>query len=358
VKLGALAAPLAAILLAGLLVTILLLALGAAPATVLAALIDGAFGNWLVCVDTLVKATPLLYCALAVALAFEGSLWNIGGDGQLIAGACAAGACGPRLSAWPHLAAILVMLLAGALGGALWGGLAGWLRARRDVSEVISTIMLNFTAMQFLSWAVHGPLMEASGALPESTPIAPSAELHYCLVPSRLNLGMMLAVVLAVACYVFLFHTAIGFELRALGRNRRAAAWFGISAGRLTFLTLALSGALAGLGGAVHVAAVTHRLYETLSPGWGYEAIAVALVARLNPLAIIPSAIFFGALDNGAQSMQRSAGVSPVLVQVIQALVIILLLAFDRIGPGWQGRAGQLQPLGRSSNPSGQSLNV
>jgi simple sugar transport system permease protein len=331
VKLRALAIPLAAIILAGVLVTLVLLALGAPPASVLSALIDGACGNWLAATDTLVKATPLLYCGLAVAIAFEGALWNIGGDGQLIAGALVAGACGPRLAGWPHPAAILVMLLAGAAGGASWGALAGWLRARRDVNEVIGTIMLNFTAAQMLSWAVHGPLMESSNAFPESAPIAPAAELQHFLPPSRLNLGMLLAAILAVACYVFLFHTATGFELRAMGRNRRAAAWFGIPAARLTIMTLALSGALAGLGGAVHVAAVTHRLYETLSPGWGYEAIAVALVARLNPLAIIPSAIFFGALDNGAQAMQRTAGVSAVLVQVIQALVIILLLALDRL---------------------------
>ncbi|HLW69145.1 MAG TPA: ABC transporter permease [Candidatus Binataceae bacterium] len=357
-KLGALAAPLAAIILAGLLVTLVLIALGAAPAMVLAALADGAFGNRLACVDTLVKATPLLYCALAVAIAFEGALWNIGADGQLIVGALAAGACGPRLGGWPHPAAILVMLLAGALGGALWGAFAGWLRARRDVNEVISTIMLNFTAAQLLSWAVHGPLMEASGAFPESAPIAASAELHHFLPPSRLNLGMLLAVLLAVACYVFLFHTAMGFELRALGRNRRAAAWFGISAKRLTIMTLTLSGALAGLGGAVHVAAVTDRLYESLSPGWGYEAIAVALVAQLNPLAIIPSAIFFGALDNGAQSMQRTAGVSPVLVQVIQALVIILLLAFDRLGLGRQDYDAGSASRGPEGESCGEILNV
>jgi general nucleoside transport system permease protein len=328
-KLDALAKPLAAVVLAAALVTLVVIALGASPATVFVALAEGAFGNWLACADTLVKATPLLFCGLAVAIAFEGALWNIGADGQLLIGALAAGACGPRLDGWPHPAAILVMLAAGVAGGALWGGLAGWLRARRDVNEVIGTIMLNFTAAQLLGWAVHGPLMEPGRAFPKSAPISASAELVRYLPPSRLNLGMLLAALLAIACYVFLFHTAVGFELRAMGRNRRAAAWFGIPAARLTVVTMAMSGALAGLGGAVHVAAITHRLYEKLSPGWGYEAIAVALVARLNPLAIIPTAIFFGALDSGAQAMQRTAGVSPVLVQVIQALVIILLLAFD-----------------------------
>jgi simple sugar transport system permease protein len=331
--LDALAKPLAAIALATAIVALVVSALGASPVTVFGALAEGAFGNWLACSDTLVKTTPLLYCGLAVAIAFEGALWNIGADGQLLIGALTAGACGPRLGTWPHPVATVAMLTAGVAGGALWGGLAGWLRAHRDVNEVIATIMLNFTAAQLLSWAVHGPLMEPARAFPKSAPISVNAELAHYLPPSRLNFGMPLAVLLAIACYLFLFHTTVGFELRAMGRNRRAAAWFGIPADRLTILTMALSGALAGLGGAVHVAAITHRLYETLSPGWGYEAIAVALVARLNPLAILPTAIFFVALDNGAQAMQRTAGISPVLVQVIQALVIMLLLAFDSAAP-------------------------
>jgi ABC-type uncharacterized transport system permease subunit len=330
-NLAAAARAIAALALASLAATLILTALGASPGTVFAALVEGAFGNGVACVDTLVKATPLVFCGLAIAVAFEGALWNIGADGQLIAGALAAGACGPQLGAWPHSLAILAILAAGASGGALWGAIAGWLRARRDVSEVISTIMLNFTAAQLLSWAVHGPLMESQRTFPKSAPIAPSAELQLYFPPGRLNLGMPLGAALAIACYFLLFHTAIGFELRAIGRNRRAAEYFGIKTARLTLIAMVLSGALAGLGGAVQIAAITHRLYETLSPGWGYEAIAVALVARLNPIAIVPSAILFGALDNGAQAMQRSAGVSPVLVRVIQALVIMLMLALDSV---------------------------
>jgi simple sugar transport system permease protein len=132
-----------------------------------------------------------------------------------------------------------------------------------------------------------------------------------------------------VICHLGLFHTAAGFELRALGRNRRASAFFGIPIRRFTVFAMALSGGLAGLGGAVQVSAITHRLFETMSPGWGYEAIAVALVARLNPLAIVPAAIVFGALDNGSQAMQRADAVSPVLVNVIQGMVIMILIAFD-----------------------------
>ena len=328
-KLAALARPFVALAVAAALISVILLTLGTSPISVFKALYDGAFGNWVVFTDTLTKSIPLLFCGLAISVAFEGALWNIGANGQLLAGAMSAGALGPRLHGWPHAFAIAALLIAGASGGALWGGIAGWLRARRDVNEVISTIMLNFVAAQILSWLVHGPLIEASRAYPMSAPIAPVAELRFYYPPSRLNLGMLLAVALAFACQAFLYHTEKGFELRAMGRNRHAAAFFGIDTGWLTVWVMALSGGLAGLGGATHLAAITHRLYETLSPGWGYEAIAVALIARLNPLAIVPSSILFGALDNGAQAMQRTQGISPVLVQVIQGLVIMILLAFD-----------------------------
>jgi simple sugar transport system permease protein len=353
-KSATLARPLSALAAATALISVIVLALGASPLKVFAALWDGAFGNWLIFTDTLTKSTPLIFCALAVAVAFEAALWNIGGNGQLLAGAMSAGALGSRLSGWPHAIAAPALIIAGAGGGAVWGGIAGWLRAWRNVNEVIATIMLNFVAAQILSWLVHGPLMEPSRAYPMSAPIAPPAELRLYFWPSRLNLGMLLAVALAITSYAFLYYTERGFELRAMGRNRRAAAFFGIDTRALTVSTMALSGALAGIGGATHLAAITHRLYETLSPGWGYEAIAVALIARLNPLAIVPSAVLFGALDNGAQAMQRSQGVSPVLVQVIEGLVIIILLAIDatawnslRDAPGPQrGEAAEIQSPG------------
>jgi simple sugar transport system permease protein len=321
--------PLVAIVLAVALVALVLALLGTSPRVAFVTLAAGAFGNWLATVDTLVKATPLVFCGLAVAITFAGSLWNIGADGQLTAGALAAGAVGPALSAWPRPLALVAVCAVGAAGGGVWGGFSGWLRARRDVNEVISTIMLNFVAAQILSWAMHGPLMESSHEFPKSAPIASAAQFTLYFPPSRLNSGMLLAIVLAIAFYLLLFYTIIGFELRAMGRNPRAAIYGGIRVAWLTISTMTLGGAVAGLGGAVQIAAITHRLYESLSPGWGYEAIAVALVARLNPLAIVPAAVLFGALDNGAQAMQRSAGVSPVLVQVIQALVIMILLAAD-----------------------------
>ncbi len=324
-----LARPSAALGLAAALIATLLLALGASPFAVLGALAEGAFGNWLAATDTLVKTTPLVFTGLAVAIAFRGALWNIGAEGQLVMGALAAGALGLALEGWPRPLGVALVLAAGAVGGALWGGVCGWLRERRAVSEVISTIMLNFVAAEILSYAVHGPLMEPGLGYPESAPIARAAELWTFAPPSRLNAGMALAVLLALASWLWLFHSLRGFELRAMGLNRRAAAFFRIPVARLGIAAMALSGALAGVGGAVQVSAITHRLYESFSPGWGYEAIAVALVARLNPLGVLPAALVFGALDNGAQAMQRAHGVSPELVQVIQAAVILVLLVFD-----------------------------
>jgi general nucleoside transport system permease protein len=339
--------PLAALAVALGLVALALAALGANPATTFAALLSGAFGNWLATTDTLVKATPLVFTGLAVSVAFSGALWNIGAEGQLLAGALAAVACGVHLSTWPRPVAIAVVLAAGAAAGWLTGALCGWLRARFAVTEVISTIMLNFIALQILSWAVHGPLMEPSHSYPFSLLLPPAARLYRFLPPSRLNAGMIIAIALAPACYIWLFHSNAGFELRALGRNTRAAAFFGIPVGRVAVFAMGLSGALAGLGGAVQVSAISHRLFEHFSPGWGYEAIAVALVARLNPLAVVPSALFFGALDNGAQAIQRAQGVSPVLVQATQGLVIFVLLAFDTpaLAPWRAGTPAAEKPL-------------
>jgi ABC-type uncharacterized transport system permease subunit len=343
---SALGKPLASVGVALGLVALALAAMGASPVAISAALLNGAFGNWLAATDTLVKATPLVFTGLAVSLAFSGSMWNIGAEGQLLAGALAATACGIHLGRWPHPLAITIELGAGAAAGALAGALCGWLRARFAVSEVISTIMLNFTVLQILSWAVHGPLIEPSHAYPISQPLPDAACLYRFFVPSRLNAGMLLALVLAPACYFWMFHTNAGFELRAQGRNPRAASFFGIATGRVAVVAMALSGALAGVGGAVQVAAVSHRLFERFSPGWGYEAIAVALVARLNPLAVVPSALFFGALDNGAQAIQRAQGVSPVLVQAVQGLIIFVLLAFDTPALGsWHAASPAAQEL-------------
>jgi simple sugar transport system permease protein len=329
-------APVAAAALALALASLALALLGYPPLPALRALALGAFGSSAAWTATLLKAAPLLLTGLAVALSFRCGVWNIGAEGQLYGGALLATALATRLApadAGGWLAPLV--LLAGAVGGGLFGAVAGWLRAARGVSEVISTILLNFVAIQLVAWAIQGPLQEGARAYPQSDPLPSGA-----LLPGigRLHLGLPLALVLAFAIHALLANTALGFRLRAVGLSAVAARFAGLSPERLGTLALTLAGALAGLAGAGEIAGITGRLYDGLSPGTGYTAIAVALLARLEPLAVVPSAIFFGALASGAGAMQRDAGVPSVATQLVQGLVILLSLGFA-LGPAALRRA-------------------
>jgi simple sugar transport system permease protein len=299
---------------------------GYAPGPALAALAAGAVGSPAALVATLLLATPLLLTGLAVALCFRCGVWNIGAEGQLLVGALAATWVATRgLAPAPAVLLLPAVILAGAAAGAGFGAIAGLLRAGRGVSEVISTLLLNFVAIQLIALAVHGPLQEAVGAYPKSDPFPPAA-----LLPAigRLHLGIPIALLLAAGTAGLLLRTAIGFRMRAVGLSPRAARFAGISPERITVFTMAVGGALAGLAGAVEVSGVTGQLYEGISPGHGYTAIAVALLARLHPVGVIPAALFFGALEAGAGAMQRSAGVPAVVSQIVQGTVILLSVGF------------------------------
>jgi simple sugar transport system permease protein len=275
--------------------------LGYEPQRALIALVAGSVGSGAAWTATLLKASPLLLTGLAVA--------------------CATAVATRALPGAPAVWVLPAVVLAGAAGGALIGAVAGGLRATRGVNEVISTILLNFVAIQMVALAVHGPLQEATGAYPKSDPLPIAAMLP---AVGRLHAGLAAALALAFATQILLFRSAVGFRLRAVGHAPRAARFAGISPQRYGGLVLALAGGLAGLAGAFEVAGVTGTLYEGLSPGTGYTAIAVALLARLQPLAVIPSALFFGALDAGAGAMQREAGVPAVVTQMVQGLVVLL----------------------------------
>jgi simple sugar transport system permease protein len=260
-----------------------------------------------------------------VALCFRAGVWNIGAEGQLLAGALAATALATRACAeGPAWLLAPLVALAGAAGGALFGALAGWLRAARGTSEVISTILLNFVAIQCVALAVQGPLQEAARAYPQSEALPAAARLPAL---ARVHAGVPAALLLAVLGHWVVFGSAIGFRMRAVGLSPRAARFAGISPEGTAVLALVLGGGLAGLAGAFQVAGVTGRLYEGLSPGHGYTAIAVALLARLEPLAVIPSALFFGALGAGAAAMQREAGVPAEATKVVQGVVVLLSIA-------------------------------
>jgi len=311
----------------------------------LLALWDGAFGSsYALWSATLVRATPLVLVGLAVAIAFRAGVLNIGAEGQLLVGAIAASVVALQLDGVPRLVVVAAMAVAGAAGGAAWAGVAAWLRLRFGVLEVISTIMLNFVALAMLSWIVRGPLQEPTGIYPQSATFAANARWPLLLEGQRLHLGFVLALAFAGLAWFLLARSAAGFRVRVVGAAPTAAVSAGgVRADRTLAWIFLVSGACAGLAGASEVGGVTWALYEGLSPGYGYTAIAVALLARLDPRWVVPSAIFFGALDAGAAAMQRDAGVPSVVGQVIVAAVILLVLASgavrDRL-PGVAARTG------------------
>jgi simple sugar transport system permease protein len=305
-------------------------AAGADPIVAFSALLEGAFGSAEGCSEVAVKTCPLLLTGIAVALAFRAGIWNIGAEGQLLAGAAAMAWLGDARSV-PGWAAIPTGLAVSASAGALWAGGAAYLKVRRNVSEVIATIMLNFVAAGLVGYLVHGPLMEGAGQYPQTDAVELALRLPRLAPPARAHAGILIAIVAAAACHVLLFRTVLGYQMRALGLGREAARLAGIRIGRLTWATLLLSGGLAGLAGGVEVSAVTYRLYERFSPGYGFTAIAVALLGRLHPAGVVLAALLFGALEAGSNAMQRAAGVSSVVVSVIQATVILSLLGADRI---------------------------
>jgi simple sugar transport system permease protein len=298
---------------------------GSSPGSAFVALWQGAFGDVYALSETLTFTTPLLFTGLGVAIAFRSGVWNIGAEGQFIVGAMASVAL---LRLWTPSAAWIgtpSLLLAGALAGAVWGFLPAVLLIYRRVPEVISTIMLNFVAIQLLSWSIRGPLQETARRYPQSDPIPDSLHLWRFLPPTRLHAGFFLALMAMAGLYLLLKRTVLGFQIRATGQNARAARYAGIPTRRAILASMAIGGALAGLGGAVELTGVTFRLFEPFSPGYGYTAIAVALLGGLQPYLVGAAALLFGALNAGSGSLQRAAGVPSVLVSVIQAVILFFV---------------------------------
>ena len=311
----------------------ILLVAGFDVAPALSALWNGAFGSWHALGDgTFVRATPLILTGLAVTLAFKAGIWNIGAEGQLLAGAAAVVAV--ALTTTHGLSPVVglpLLVLVGGLAGSLWAGIAAILKQRFNILEVISTIMLNFLAVFLVGYLVRGPLQEPLGIYPQSAEIPQALRIPALFAGTRLTWAFPAVLALAALLWWMLDRTAAGFRIRVVGANATAAESAAqIPVGATVFRAFLLSGALAGCAGAFEVLSVTGALYENLSPGYGYTAIAVALLARLNPLAVIASAILFGALEAGAASMQRDAGVPSVVVWVVEAVLLLAVLLLDR----------------------------
>ncbi|HMQ33492.1 MAG TPA: ABC transporter permease [Chloroflexaceae bacterium] len=297
---------------------------------------QGSFGSPQAIASTLVRSTPYVICGLAVALAFKSGLFNIGAEGQLYAGSICAVVIGTTMQL-PPIFHIPMGIVAGALGGAAWASIAGVLKARTGAHEVITTIMLNYIALRLTDWLIKSrqPLLlgDLADTSSSRTPfIAESMRLPGIRVADTtvLHLGLLLAVGLVFLVHWFLSRTTVGFELRTSGTNPNAARYAGISVPRTIVLAMALSGALAGIAGAGEVMGVRHAVSTDFITGVGFDAIAVALLARTNPIGILFAGILWGGLLTGARLMQVRAGLSIDVIKIVQAL-IIMFIAADQI---------------------------
>jgi general nucleoside transport system permease protein len=277
--------------------------------------------------DALVRAVPLIIAGLAVALAFRGGVFNIGAEGQLLVGAIAGTAISLLTNPVLGRLAILAALLGAAVAGALWAAIAAELRKRFHVLEIISTIMLNFIAIHLVSFLVRGPLQEPTKIYPQTQSISEATRLPLILPGTRLHLGFAIAIVLAIVLAWVLRNTAAGFRIRTVGAAPKAARSTGIvDVTRTSYVVFLASGALAGLAGGIEISGVTFALYENISPGYGYTAIAVALIAGLNPLGVIVSGIFFAILETGAIALQREFAIPSSVASVAEAMLILVAL--------------------------------
>lgn len=277
-------------------------------------------------IQTAVKAAPLIFTGLAVAVAFRARFWNIGGEGQLYLGAMGAVFVGtqawlPAVAYWP------LMVIAGAIGGAAWALLPAILRVRFKVDDVVSTLLLNFAMLYGMSALLDGPWKNPTSAYPTSPPLLMDAEFPTLPGAPGLHLGVLLALVAAPAIWFLINRTTLGFAIKAVGENERAAEYAGIRPQRIIIVTALISGAMAGLAGAGEAAGVHFQVMENLSPGYGYTGIVIAMLARLNPLGVVPAAVFFAAIITGAEGMSRATGVPVFLADVIQGVSLLCMLA-------------------------------
>ena len=331
----AIVAPILAVIMALAVGAVILLLLDKNPVEAYSAMWDGAVGSRSSLYRTLTRATPLLLVAIGISIAFRGGVINIGAEGQLFVGAVTttafAIAVGDTL---PSLLLIITSLIVGFLAGAFWGAIPGYLKARFDVNEILSTVMMNEIAIQLLLYLLSGPMIDPEQVrlgtrIPQSGPVPEASWLGRVAPPSKLHTGLFIAIAAAFVVWFIMFRTTIGYRIRAVGLNRDASRYAGISVPTYLTLSLVLSGGLAGLAGAVEVTGNTHRMVEGFAVGYGFSGIVVALFGRLHPLGAIPAAFLFGALLVGADKMQRTVQVPSAMIIALQGLVVIFVVSSD-----------------------------
>ena len=297
---------------------------GANVAAAYAILFASALGDQVGITETLVKAAPLIFTGLAVAVAFRAKFWNIGAEGQLLAGAVASAWIGAF--AMPGPIGMIAMALACAAAGAARAMIPALLRVALKVDDVVSSLLLNSIVYYAMNALIEGPWKDPFGGYPISPPIADSANFPVLIAGTRLHVGVVAAIVAAPLIAFLIARTTLGFRIRVVSENAEAARYGGIRVQNVVLAAAAISGALAGLAGVGEVGGVHYQVMSDISPGFGYSGIVIAMLARLSPLGVVPAAIFFAAVMTGASAMSRATGVPVFLGDVIQGVALLTML--------------------------------
>jgi len=293
-------------------------------------MVKGVFGSTYGFTQSLVKATPLLLVGLGICIAFRASVLNIGGEGQIIAGALMTTWFSLQFRTWPGWILLPATLIMGFLAGAFWGFIPGILKARLNVNEILSTVMMNAIGLQLMNLLLRGPLIDpagvAAGTFLHQSERLPEQVWLGRLQQTQLHTGAIIAVVLAVLVYIFLWRTTIGYRIRAVGLSPEASKYAGIPVPFYQALSLTLAGGFAGLAGVIEIIGVQHRLLEGVTSGYGFSGIVAALFGGLHPLGLIPASWLFGSLLVGADMMQRAVQVPSALIDALLGLIVLLVI--------------------------------
>jgi simple sugar transport system permease protein len=306
---------------------ILIKFMGISPAAALAALYEGSFSSLKSLLETTVKMTPLLFTGMSYAIAYRCGLTNLGMEGQLYMGAVVGTAVGIYFTGLPAAIHLPAAILAGFIGGGLWGLVAGGLKVWFGASEIITTVMLNTIAVNFAEFMVNGPMIEPSRSNSQTSPILESAQIGKLFEGTRAHWGFFIALGFIFLFWLFLWRSKKGYEVRVSGLNRQAALYSGINIEKNILLVMFLAGGLAGLAGCIEILAVQIRMVPSISPGFGFDGIAVALIGNNTPIGIVLGALLFGAFRAGGNRMQMRTQTPISIVNVIQAFVIIAVIS-------------------------------
>ena len=288
----------------------------------------GALGTRFNLLETFVKASPLLLTGLAVAFAFRAKFWNIGAEGQLLAGALMATVLGVHMGAVPQALVLPIIIVAGFIAGGIWASIPAILKTKLKVDDVVSTLLLNYVMIHIMGALLFGPLQQPGSSWPRSSEIIKAACYPILLARSRFHMGIIIAFLAVFVIWFINKKTTFGYQSKAVGVNIRAAHFGGINTTSVILWTALISGGLAGLAGVGELCAIQYRLIMAISPGYGYSGIVIAMLGNLHPVGVLFSSLFFSVIIVGAQTMSRMTGVPTYIAEVIQGMALMVMLVF------------------------------